>query len=69
MATTKQLDYANALLGWHDDRGTLEDVILDLKPDLGENEDISDWFKRLSTEEMSKVITNFKDDLRVKEKK
>ena len=66
MATTKQLDYANALLGWLEEKGTLEDAIVDLKPDLGENEDISDWFKRLSTEEMSKVITNLKEALNSK---
>jgi hypothetical protein len=66
MATSKQLDYANALLGWLEEKGTLEDAILDLKPDLGETEDISDWFKRLSTEEMSKVITNLKESLNSK---
>jgi hypothetical protein len=66
MATTKQLAYADALLGWLEEKGTLEDAIIDLKPDLGENEDISDWFKRLSTEEMSKVITNLKEALNSK---
>ena len=63
MATSKQLSYANALLEWHENQGTLEDVIIDLKPDLGEEEDISDWFKRLSTEEMSNVITTLKEAL------
>jgi hypothetical protein len=66
MATEKQIAYADALLGWHDNRGTLEDVIIDIKPDLREEEDISDWFKRLSTEEMSRVITTLKESLQSK---
>jgi hypothetical protein len=66
MATEKQIAYANALLGWHEDRGTLEDAIADLNPDFREQEDITDWFKRLSVKEMSGVISNLKEALQSK---
>jgi hypothetical protein len=63
MATEKQIEYANALLAKHEEQGTLEDAIYDLSPDLGEEEDIKDWFKRLSVPEMSEVIDSLKDGL------
>jgi hypothetical protein len=66
MATEKQIAYANALLSWHENRGTLEDAIADLNPDFREEEDITDWFKRLSTEEMSGVISSLKETLQSK---
>lgn len=63
MSTQKQIDYANFLLKKHDEKGTLEDAILDLKPDLREEEDIAEWFKRLSVPEMSEVISSLKEGL------
>jgi hypothetical protein len=66
MATPKQIAYANALLEWHEEKGTLEDVVHDLNPDFKEHEDISDWFNRLSVEKMSEVITILKETLESK---
>ena len=66
MATPKQIAYANALLEWHEEKGTLEDAIHDLKPDFKEEEDIGDWFNRLSVKEMSEVITSLKEALQAK---
>jgi hypothetical protein len=63
MPTQKQIDYANALLAKHEEAGTLEDAIADLSPDLREEEDIVDWFKRLSVPDMSDVIASLKDSL------
>jgi hypothetical protein len=63
MATQRQIDYANRLLEWHEEKGTLEDVIYDLKPDFREEEDIGDWFNRLSVKEMSEVISLLKEAL------
>jgi hypothetical protein len=63
VSTQKQIDYANFLLEKHDERGTLDDAIIELKPDLGEEEDIVDWFKRISITEMSDVISNLKEML------
>jgi hypothetical protein len=63
MSTQKQIDYANALLAKHEAQGTLEDAIADLSPDLREEEDIADWFKRISVSEMSEVISSLKDSL------
>jgi hypothetical protein len=62
-ATEKQIDYANLLLKKHEDQGTLDDAIYDLSPDIREEEDIEDWFKRLSVSEMSDVIDSLKDGL------
>ena len=66
MATEKQIAYANALLGWHEDRGTLEDAIAELNPNFREEEDITDWFKRLSVKQMSEVISSLKETLESK---
>ena len=66
MATEKQIAYANALLDWHEERGTLEDAIAELNPNFREEEDISDWFKRLSVKEMSGVISGLKEALESK---
>jgi hypothetical protein len=63
MPTLKQLGYANSLLEWLDEKGELENAIQDLRPSLEENEDISDWFKRLSVGEMSEVIDSLKNSL------
>ena len=66
MATQRQLEYANAILEWLDKKGLLEDALTDLKPDCREEEGISDWFNRLSTEEMSEVINSLKEALAAK---
>lgn len=63
MATDKQIEYANALLEKHEKQGTLDDAIYDLSPDIREEEDIVDWFKRLSVPEMSEVIDSLKDGI------
>jgi hypothetical protein len=63
MATEKQIDYANFLLKKHEEQGTLDDAIYDLSPDIREEEDIVDWFKRLSNSEMSEVIDSLIDGL------
>ena len=63
MATQKQIEYANALLERAEEAGTLEDIIYDLNPDFREDEDIADWFRRLSVTEMSQVITSLKEAL------
>jgi hypothetical protein len=59
---THTTHYANALLGGTG-AGTLDEAIYDLSPDLREEEDIADWFKRLSVPEMSEVIDSLKDSL------
>jgi hypothetical protein len=64
MATDRQLEYADFLLEKHEEAGTLEDVIHDINPDFKENEDIKDWFERLSVKEMSDVITALKEALK-----
>lgn len=63
MSTQKQIDYANFLLEKHEECGTLADAIYDLKLDFREEEDIADWFKRLSVPEMSEVISSLKEGL------
>ena len=63
MATQKQIEYANFLLEKHERAGSLDDVIHDLNPDFREDEDIVDWFKRLSAWEMSGVIESLKEGL------
>jgi hypothetical protein len=63
MATEKQIEYANALLKKHEEQNTLDDAIYDLSPDIREEEDIVDWFKRLSVPEMSEVIDSLKEGI------
>lgn len=61
MSTQKQIEYCNYLLGRHDDEGTLDDVIHGINPNYGEDEDFSDWFKRLPVAKASEVISTLKE--------
>ena len=63
MSTAKQIGYANSLLDKHEENGTLESVISELKLDLAKDEDITDWFESLTTKSMSEVIDVLKDAL------
>lgn len=61
MATDKQISYANFLLKKLEESGELADAIHDLNPDFREDEDIQDWFRRLTVRRMSQVIDALKE--------
>ena len=63
--TEKQLTYINVLLDMHDKDGTLEDVIVEINPDLGEEEDFDEWIKRQSIRRASEIIDILKENLKV----
>ena len=63
MATDKQLAYAEILLERHEQAGSLEDVIHEMHAEWDESEDIMDWFKRLHTGDMSRMIQIMKEGL------
>jgi hypothetical protein len=63
MATSKQIEYANYLLERHEENGTLEDMVHELCPKFGEDEDFEDWFKDLPVSEASSVISELKQGL------
>jgi hypothetical protein len=63
ICTQKQLAYINALLERHDNAGTLEDVIAEINPDLGEEEEFMVWMKRQSIARASEVIDILKENL------
>jgi hypothetical protein len=61
--TDKQLAYVDHLLERHEERGTLEDVIAEINPDLGENEDFMFWLRRQDVRRASEVIDILKENL------
>lgn len=61
--TRKQLDYVYILLERHDHEGTLEDAIVEIRPEMGENEDFMVWLARQSVRRASEVIDILKDNL------
>lgn len=62
MPTDKQLAYIDFLLDRHDERGTLEDVIAEINPDLGENEAFEKWLLRQSVRRASEIIDILKEE-------
>jgi hypothetical protein len=62
-ATEKQLAYIDRLLERHDEAGTLEDVIAEINPDLGEEEEFMRWAARQSVRRASEVIDILKENL------
>ena len=63
LCTENQLNYINFLLEKHDNRGTLEDVISEIDPDLGEEEDFAEWIRRQGVGRASEVIEILKENL------
>jgi hypothetical protein len=62
-ATEKQLIYIGVLLERHDEAGTLEDVIVEIDPDLREDEEFMRWAARQSIARASEVIEILKENL------
>lgn len=62
-ATAKQISYINFLLDQHEAAGTEEDVIHEINPDLGEEEDFSRWLVRQDIRRASEVIDILKENL------
>jgi hypothetical protein len=63
--TRKQLFYISDLLRWHDQRGTLESVIAEIKPDLEEDEDFITWMAKQTSVRTSEVIDILRKNLRL----
>jgi hypothetical protein len=62
-ATPKQIKYIDALLEQHDNMGNLQNVIEEINPDLGEDEDFMVWMKRQDIRRASEVIDILKENL------
>lgn len=62
-ATVAQLRYIDALLERHEVSGTLGEVIREINPDLGEEEDFMVWMRRQEVGRASEVIDILKENL------
>lgn len=61
--TVNQLVYIKRLLRWCDEVGSLEDVIIAIKPDLEEDEEFEKWIAKQSVARASEVIDILKEHL------
>jgi hypothetical protein len=60
-ATPKQVSYIEHLLERHDKNDTLEDMMMEINPDMDEDEDFVHWVRRQSIGRASEVIEILKD--------
>jgi hypothetical protein len=61
MASVKQIDYIDKLMEKADQAGLLEEVLREINPDLGEDEDFMVWIAKQPVRRASEAIDILKE--------